>query len=313
MTPFFHDPLYVGRPDLMKYIAAIAVSLMTQSLIAAPKVLSMGEILERAPANDWENLDPQRLLVMDLGANRTVILYLAPNAAPNTVRNIQTLAKAGYYDGLSIVRSQENYVVQWGDPEGDTPQAKSPGTIGKTLKAEFDLPLTAKLFVPLAARDAYADAVGFWDGFPAARALKAKRQWLTHCTAMLGVGRGETADSGTGQELYVVIGHAPRHLDRNVTIVGRVISGMDHLSILPRGTGALGFYEKPEQRTKIISIKRGDQMESAAQPNYQRLKTRSKTFAQLVESRKDRRDGWFLHSPKAIDVCNVPLPVRIKK
>ncbi len=297
----------------MKYIIAALISLIAHPLVAAPKILSMGEILDRAPAQHWEDLDPQRLLVMDLGSNRSILMYLANSAAPSTVRNIQTLAKAGYYDGLAIVRSQENYVVQWGDPDSGTPQEKSTGTVGKSLKSEFDVPLTAKLFVPLAARDVYADAVGFWDGFPAARALKTSRQYLTHCTAMLGVGRGETADSGNGQELYVVIGHAPRHLDRNVTIVGRVISGMEHLSVLPRGTGALGFYEKPEQRTKILSIKRGDQIERSIRPNYQRLTTSSATFAQLVESRRDRRDGWFLYSPKAIDLCNVPLPVRIKK
>jgi peptidylprolyl isomerase len=297
----------------MKIIAAIACALYISSLGAAPKVMSMQDILAASKVTEWQALDPSRLLVMDLGANRTVLVYLAESAAPNTVRNIQTFAKAGYYDGLSVVRAQDNYVVQWGDPEGETPQAKSLGSVSEKLTAEFDLPITPKLFTPLKVRDAYAESVGLLDGFPAARDLQNKRQWLAHCYASVGVGRGETADSGTGQELYVVIGHSPRHLDRNVTVVGRVIAGIEHLSVLPRGTGALGFYEKPEQRTKIISVKLASQMESATRPNYERLLTSSKSFATLLQSRKDRRDGWFLHSPQAIDLCNVPLPVRIKK
>jgi peptidylprolyl isomerase len=297
----------------MKIIAAIACALFASSLGAAPKIMSMQDILAASKASEWQALDPARLLVMDLGANRTVLIYLGNSAAPNTVRNIQTFAKVGYYDDLAVVRSQDNYVVQWGDPEGDTSQAKSLGSVPAKLTAEFDLPITPKLFTPLKVRDAYAESVGLWDGFPAARDLKNKRQWLAHCYASVGVGRGEIADSGTGQELYVVIGHAPRHLDRNVTIVGRVIAGIEHLSVLPRGTAALGFYEKPEQRTKIISVKLAAQLEASKRPNYERLRTTSKSFATLLQSRKDRRDAWFLHSPQAIDLCNVPLPVRLQK
>jgi len=71
---------------------------------------------------------------------------------------------------------------------------------------------------------------------------------------MVGVGRGLSPDTGSGAELYVVIGHAPRHLDRNIALVGRVVEGMEHLSSLPRGAGALGFYEEPEERTPIRSV-----------------------------------------------------------
>ncbi len=274
---------------------------------------SMADILAAAPAADWQLLDADRLLVMTLADGHQVLIYLAPAAAPNTVRNIQTLARANYYAGTAIVRAQDNYVVQWGDPAGDTPQAKSLGSVAATLKAEFDLPQTDALYVPLAARDAYADAVGFWDGFPAARDTSARRQYLAHCYAMVGVGRGETADSGTGAELYVVIGHAPRHLDRNVTVVGRVIAGIEHLSALPRGTGALGFYEKPQSGPAITSMVLASSLPAARRPRYERLATASASFAKLLASRKDRRDGWFLQSPKAIDLCNVPLPVRAIK
>ena len=63
---------------------------------------------------------------------------------------------------------------------------------------------------------------------------------------MVGVGRDLDVRSGSGAELYVVIGHAPRHLDRNVALVGRVVKGMELLSGLPRGGAEMGFYTKAE-------------------------------------------------------------------
>ena len=71
---------------------------------------------------------------------------------------------------------------------------------------------------------------------------------------MVGVGRNYSPDTGSGAELYTVIGHAPRHLDRNIALVGRVIEGMEHLSTLPRGTGDLGFYKTAPERTPIRAI-----------------------------------------------------------
>jgi peptidylprolyl isomerase len=57
-----------------------------------------------------------------------------------------------------------------------------------------------------------------------------------------------------------VIGQSPRQLDRNMSMVGRVVQGMELLSVLPRGTGPLGFYEKPEQRTPIKAIRLASQV-----------------------------------------------------
>src|SRR5207237_10854447 len=101
----------------------------------------------------------------------------------------------------------------------------------------------------------YAADVGFVDTFPVAADAAIGRAWLVHCYGMVGAGRDNDVDSGGGTELYVVIGQAPRHLDRNVTLLGRVVSGMELLSVMPGGSGALGFYERPEQRTPIQSLR----------------------------------------------------------
>jgi peptidylprolyl isomerase len=291
----------------------LSTTAMAQQVSEPKPAPSLSDILAASPATDWETLDPARTLIMDLAGNRRVVIYLSASAAPKTVRNILTFADEKYWDGLAIVRSQDNYVAQWGDPNGETPQAKSLGSVAATLPAEFDQPVAgSSAFLRLNSRDAYALTVGFWDGFPAARDAQNKRQWLTHCYAAVGVGRGATADSGNGQELYVVTGHSPRHLDRNVTVVGRVIMGMEHLSSLPRGTGPLGFYEKPEQRTAIVSIRTGTSATDKS-VSYERLRMPSKTFTAILKNRRERKDGWFLTSPGAVDLCNTPLPVRVKK
>src|SRR5690606_26434923 len=114
----------------------------------------------------------------------------------------------------------------------------------------------------------------------------------------------------TGAELYAVIGHSPRHLDRNISLVGRVIEGMPLLSVLPRGSGALGFYEQPAQYVPISSIRLASDLPEAERPRRERLSTESASFKRLVEARRFRREDWFVDPVGHVEVCNVPLPVR---
>jgi peptidylprolyl isomerase len=235
-----------------------------------------------------------------------VIIELAPDYAPNHAANIRALARAHYFDGAAIVRSQDNYVVQWGRDEGDT----TPMGEGRpALTAEFDRSRRGVALTRMRDPDSYARETGFVDGFPAAG--NGSRTWLAHCYGMVGAGRGDTADSGSGAELYVVIGQAPRHLDRNVTLVGRVLQGMELLSVMPRGTGPLGFYESPTQRTIIRSVRLGSELPAGERLNLETLRTDSATFREVVDSRRTRRDTWFLEPTGRINLCNVPLPVRV--
>jgi len=136
------------------------------------------------------------------------------------------------------------------------------------------------------------------------------RAWLVHCYGMLGAGRDTAPDSGGGAELYVVIGHAPRHLDRNVTLLGRVVSGMDLLSSIPRGPAPMGFFEKPEMRVPIRSIKVAADVPETERTNLEMFRTDTAAFTALVESRRNRREEWFKNPAGHIELCNVPLPVR---
>jgi peptidylprolyl isomerase len=155
--------------------------------------------------------------------------------------------------------------------------------------------------------------VGFSGGFPAARDPRSGQAWLAHCYAMVGAGRGNEPESGNGTELYVVIGHAPRQLDRNIALVGRVVQGMELLSVLPRGTGSLGFYEQPSQHVPITSVRVAADVPEAEHSRLEVLRTDTATFAALVEARRNRRDDWYKVPAGYIDLCNVPLPVRTVK
>jgi len=279
------------------------------------KPLTMSDVLAASKPQDWHALDPQNTLYLELATGR-VVIELAPLFAPKHAANIKALVREKYFDGLAFLRSQDNYVVQWGDPHADAraEDADKPRSVGdaqRTLKAEFTVPISKDLpFTRLPDVDGYAPEVGFSGDFWSARDSKKNEAWLAHCYGALGVGRDLDADSGGGTELYVVIGNAPRHLDRNITLAGRVVQGMELLSVLPRGTGPLGFYEKAEQRVPIKSIRIAADLPAAERTNLEVLRTDTPTFTALVESRRNRHDDWFKVPSGYVELCNVPIPVR---
>jgi peptidylprolyl isomerase len=288
-------------------LAAATSHAATPSPAEKPK--SMQELLDASAASDWRTLDPANTLYLQLASGR-VVIELAPDFAPAHVANIRTLAHEHYWDGLSINRSQDNFVVQWGDPAEEDQPRKSIGTAKARLPAEFTRKSEGVPFVRLPDHDGWAPQVGFSEGFPAARDPESGEAWLAHCYGVVGAGRDVAADSSNGTELYVVDGQSPRQLDRNITVVGRVVQGMELLSVLPRGTGSLGFYEKPGQRTPIRSIALASDLPEAERTALQLLRTDTPLFTAVVESRRNRRDDWYKVPAGHIDLCNVPLPVR---
>jgi peptidylprolyl isomerase len=274
-----------------------------------PKPKSMQELLDASAPSDWRTPDPANLLYLTLPTGR-VVMELAPAFAPAHVANIRTLAHEHYWDGLSINRSQDNFVVQWGDPAEDGAKRKPLGSAKAHLPAEFTRASAGVPFVRLPDRDGWAPQVGFSDGFAAARDPATGRAWLAHCYGTVGAGRDMAADSSNGTELYVVDGQSPRQLDRNITVVGRVLQGMELLSVLPRGTGPLGMYEQAEQRVPIQSITLGSDVPAAQRIPLQVLRTDTPLFTAVVEARRNRRDDWYKVPAGHIDLCNVPLPVR---
>ena len=315
------------RP-LLPLAAALAVTVVAVAQTRPPSpapFLAPGEIVAAAPQAEWVAIAPSDLLVMDLAPDskgkprRVVIQLMPPPFSQGWIGNIRKLAAAHWWDGLSVNRVQDNYVVQWGDADGEdkAKARKLPKGLAKILERQYTVPwAVASLAPPLVgisfdARqmpDSYSRSAQFSRGWPVAD--DAFTAWPVHCYGMVGVGRNLPPDTGNGAELYTVIGHAPRHLDRNIALVGRVIEGIEHLSSLPRGTGALGFYETPEERTTILSVRLLSEMEVDPVPRYEYLSTESATFARYADARANRRDPFFIKPAGGADICNIPVPAR---
>ena len=276
---------------------------------APPKLLTPNDIVAQAPAAAWKTIPADDLMVLDLANGGRVVIQLAPAFAPVHVANIKALSRGGYWNGATIYRVQDNYVAQWGLNESDKPWPK-----GVTAKppAEYTRSLKGLRITPLGSPDPYAAGAGFADGWPVA--YNAKQGWadLTHCYGTVGVGRDLSPDTGTGGELYAVIGHGPRQLDRVIAIVGRVIDGIDKMSTLPRGTEALGFYKDKAQYVPIASIRLASEMAASERPSFEVMDTSSATFARYLKIRANRHDTFYIRPAGGVDLCNVQVPVRKK-
>jgi peptidylprolyl isomerase len=309
------------RYPFLAVAAAALLVLPVQAREAAPAP-SPGEIAAAAPPGDWVAIPASDLLVMNLapdanGKPRRVVIQLMP--APfgqGWIGNIRKLAAAHWWDGASVYRVQDNYVAQWGDASEEKALPEGLATVDES---EYSVPasriviheLPASGVKPLGHRprgDAYAEFTDFTQGWPVA--FDHAREWPAHCYGAVGVARNLSPDTGTGAELYAVIGHAPRQLDRNIAVVGRVIEGIEHLSSLPRGTGALGFYEDAAERVPILSVRIASELPAADRPAFEYLSTESDSFARYAEARANRRDPFFIAPAGGADICNIPVPIR---
>lgn len=273
--------------------------------------LPLEDMLAASSASDWRQLEPEDTLYIDFELAR-VVIELAPAFAPLHVSNIRKLAREGYWDGLAVVRVNDNYVVQLADPLADDPVRKRKiSSASETLPPEFDRAILPGLpFNALPDADVYAPAVGFTNGFPAARSDEEGRTWLVHRYGTISAGREVSIDSGSGAELTAVIGHAPRQLDRNVTVVGCVRQGMEFLSSLPRGAGGLGFFKGDDADLVIKAGRMASDVPVSERSFIEVLRTDTPFFARLIESRRNRYDEWFHKPAGRVDIGNVPVPVR---
>jgi peptidylprolyl isomerase len=306
----------------------------------AAEPVTPASVVAGAPASDWRAIDPADLLVMTLAPDRdgnprqVTIQLMPPPFGQGWVGNVRTLAKAHWWDGTTVYRVVDNWVAQWGDGEDDEARARPlPEELRVVPESEYTFrgPVTewiALLNFPMRAyaakfdlppppppidkaEDLYAPRAGFAFGWPIALqgGPEGSGFWPTHCYASVGVAR-DIESTGTGAELYAVIGHAPRQLDRNIAVVGRVIEGIEHISTLPRGRGEAGVYDDPALRVPIVSVRLGDELPEAERPRFEYLASDSASFAEYVRVRANRNDPFYKVPAGGIDVCNVQVPIR---
>jgi peptidylprolyl isomerase len=263
--------------------------------------------VQTAPAEAWRPIAPENLMVVDLKEGGRIIIELAPDFAPVHIANVRAFARAGWWNGAAIYRVQDNYVAQWGN--GDAKVALPAGVV-RQPPHEYHRPLKGLEVRPLGFPDSYAPMVGHADGWPIGYDPEEGRAWLTHCYGYVGVGRDLAPDTGTGGELYAIIGHAPRHLDLNIALVGRVVEGIGLLSARPRGTEALGFYKDAAQHIGIARTRLASEMPEGERPRFEVLRSDSLAFSQYITGRANRGGDFFQRPAGGVDICNAPVPVR---
>ena len=289
----------------MKTVACLLAAAAVTSSAFAEQLegkRSGADILANSAASDWRALDPENTLYIELERGR-VVVALSPVLAQGHVAQIKKLAREGFYDGLSFYRVIDGFVAQG----GDVFEQRAVKTAAKTLPAEFDEPLPKNFaFLSLPDADGYASQAGFAASLPVGVDAEAGRAWHLHCTGAIAMARGDERDTA-GTEFYVAL-QPQRYLDRNLTVFGRVMQGMEHLQALRRVAPA----ETPEDDLgeTIVSMKIAADVPPAERANLEILRSDVPAFADYVEARRNRPEGFFYYRPDHIDLCQLPVPVR---
>jgi len=263
-----------------------------------------------AHASEWRDVDGDNLVVMDTAHGR-VLFELASQFAPRHAERFRALVRSKFYDGKSFYRVIDGFVAQGGIGEGD--DKKLPDW--PALMAEFDRNIGIDVdFVALGSPDLFADKVGHVDGFPVGQSKKDKRMWLLHCPGALAMARDNDPDTGS-TEFYVPIGHAPRRLDRNLTVFGRVLDGMQHLQKLNRGDPKVdsGVIQDAARRDAIVKVQMAADMAEAERPRVQVMDPTSKAFSAFKEQRRNPAPEFYKKAPPNLDICAFNAPLRMGK
>ncbi|HBK91330.1 MAG TPA: peptidylprolyl isomerase [Parvularcula sp.] len=290
------------RLALLSVCGALAAGPAFADAIEGKK--SGADILGASAAADWREIPAEELLIIELERGK-VHVALSPALAPMHVAQVKNLAREGFYDGLSFYRVIDGFVAQGGDPFGE----KTTTTSKKALKAEFEGRLAKGFaFNPLGDADGYAPEAGFVASLPAGFDAATGAAWHLHCAGAFAFGREDGRDTAS-TEFYVAL-QPQRYLDRNLSVFGRVIDGMEHLQALRR-------VAPPEKKTddlgeKIVSIRVAADVPEVARERFEILDSARPVFAEYAEARRNRPEAFFYFRPDYLDICQLPVPVRKK-
>ena len=257
---------------------------------------------------DWRLAEPEDLLLIETRRGM-ITIELSDEFAPNHAARMRQAVRDGFFDGRDFYRVIDGFVAQGGRGEEvdsvDLPQYP-------LLAGEFHRPSAGVTFTAMIDDDLYAPVVGHVNGFPAGQSADGSRSWLIHCPGTVAMARNNGPDTGD-VEFYIVIGQGPRHLDRIMSVFGRVIDGMDHVQALNRGDPAVnsGVIADPALRDPILSMRLVADLPQAERPVYEIMRTDGALFHGLKEARRNRTGEFFFETPPAvIEACHIPARVR---
>ncbi len=258
---------------------------------------SASEVIKHAKAHEWRNVDRQNVLKITLPTGAAYV-ELNPQLAAKHTAHIKQLAREGFYKNTRVYRFVEGFVAQGGDSSGN----KAIKTANKTVPAEFYHSTAQPLKITELQGDGYAPVTGFLNGFAVAQNASNTQTWQVHCHGVFAMARGNEINSAS-TEFFVTIGQGPRYLDKNITVFGRVIEGMEHFNRLQRQPVANTPFNPITNIEVLADIKRD-------KSTFNVMKTDSQSFRELIEARKNRTEPWFVYAHNYVDVCAMPIPTK---
>lgn len=279
---------------------------MRLALSLAAAMLLIAGVAQAQDSVTWRKVPLDNLVFIGMREGE-IVLELNPAFAPETVERFRELVRDDFYRGMSFYRVIEGFVAQAGPGSDVTPDDDD------ALPPEFQRPRDGELpWTSVQRDDLFAPETGFIDGFPAAR--DSQHVWLAHCPGAVAVARGVSPDSGA-RDFYIVIGQAPRYLDRNLTVFARVIDGMETVQRIRRGPiENNGVIDEDMARSRIGRVRLWGQLEAEERREYYVMDTSSPGFLAMMEERRRRDDDFFINPPPAVlDVCQVPVASRAER
>ncbi|MDN4501572.1 peptidylprolyl isomerase [Alteromonadaceae bacterium BrNp21-10] len=252
-----------------------------------------------AISNNWRLPSADNLVYLQLESG-TVVIELAPFIAPKHVTQFKQLVEEGFYNGLDFYRVIDGFVAQAGDySEQQESEHKQP------LQSEFmrTAPKDSPFFV-VESQAMFEPENGLLYGFAAGRDVDTKQEWLLHCPGIIAMARSNDKDSAT-TDFYITIGQGPRHLDRNMSVFGRVIWGMQHIQSVNRGDPEKsGVIEDSEQRSKILWASLGTDTPAGQQLPIQIQNEWGNTYQQWLQGKRDMQEDFFHYKGNGkVDIC----------
>ena len=148
-----------------------------------------------------------------------VVIELFPDIAPNHVKRFKQLAEEKKYDGVIFHRVIDGFMAQTGDVE-----------FGNSNSDKYDLQRAGT------GSSEYPD-------------LKAEFSNIPHERGTLSMARSSNPNSANSQ--FFICFKQASHLDRQYTVFGKVIEGMEFVDLIKKGEGSNGQVSEPD---KIISL-----------------------------------------------------------
>ncbi|MES3023677.1 MAG: peptidylprolyl isomerase [Pseudomonadota bacterium] len=241
----------------------------------------------------WRSLDPENTLVIDTTKGR-LIIEMRPEMAPKSVERVKMLAREKIYNGLQFHRVIADFVAQTGNPNNKDGGKTAYPNLAPEMKFKHQRnPSEVWASKASDAASGFLGSVPF-QSFPTSAKEQALPAWGAHCAGVMGMGRDKALDSANS-EFYFMLG-AARDMDRDYTVVGRVVVGMDILRALKQG-------EPPANPDIMQSARMLADMPAAERPRVSIMS--GKALSEFIDKVRHKIAADF-------SICDVVVPVRME-